>query len=198
MSEDTVIGAIERVSERTTQYGVMYDVEINGKRYGHGKIKPKFLAGDCVKFSVLRNGQYTNVKPGTMEKHDVEESSPATAVLGKVETATPERQDARPAAAKPDTYANKEDSRQNSIVLQSARKDAIEVTKLLLQADATGIKAKDTWATKHELLLALVNDLTRRYYHNVVDWKDFTGPTPPKIAAQSQGDVSVNNNEEEL
>lgn len=177
-NEDTVIGAIERISERTTQYGVMYDVEINGKRYGHGKIKPKFLAGDCVKFSVIRNGQYANVKAGSMEKHDVEESSPATAVLATVAAGTP----ATTGATKPDTYANKEDSRQNSIVLQSARKDAIEVTKLLLQADATGIKAKDTWATKHELLLALVNDLTRRYYHNVVDWKAFTGPTPPKIA----------------
>lgn len=197
MSEDTVIGAIERVSERTTQYGVMYDVEINGKRYGHGKIKPKFLAGDCVKFSVLRNGQYTNVKPGTMEKHDVEESSPATAVLGKVETTGAAQPPTTPYPGRV-TFESKEDSRQNSIILQSARKDAIEVTKLLLQADATGIKAKDTWATKHELLLALVNDLTRRYYHNVVDWKDFTGPTPPKIAAQSQGDVSVNNNEEEL
>ena len=173
-NEDTVIGAIEHITSRTTSYGEMYDVEINGKRYGHGKVKPKFLAGDCVKFSVLRNGQYMNVRPGTMEKHDVAQPTPATTVLAAVEKA--------PTPTSGGTYASKEDSRQNSIVLQSARKDAIEVTKLLLQADACGIKAKDTWATKHELLLGLVNDLTRRFYHNVIDWKEFAGPTPPKIA----------------
>lgn len=175
-NEDTVVGLIEQISSRTTSYGEMYDVEINGKRYGHGKVKPKFLAGDCVKFSVLRNGQYMNVRPGTMEKHDVAQPTPATAVLAAVEKAT------APTTSSGGTYASKEDSRQNSIVLQSARKDAIEVTKLLLQADACGIKAKDTWATKHDLLLGLVNDLTRRFYHNVIDWKEFAGPTPPKIA----------------
>lgn len=179
-SEDTVIGAIEQISSRTTSYGEMYDVEINGKRYGHGKVKPKFIAGDCVKFSVLRNGQYLNVRPGTMEKHDVAQPTPATTVL----TTLTQGAAAPPTTPYPGTvtFASKEDSRQNSIVLQSARKDAIEVTKLLLQADACGIKAKDTWATKHELLLGLVNDLTRRFYHNVIDWKEFAGPTPPKIA----------------
>jgi len=171
-NEDIVIGAIEQITSRTTAYGEMYDVEINGKRYGHGKTKPKFVAGDCVKFSVIRNGQFTNVRPGTMEKHDVAQSTPATAVLTAIEKA--------PTTGV--TYASKEDSRQNSIVLQSARKDAIEVTKLLLQADAAGIKAKDTWAVKHDLLLGLVNDLTRRFYHNVIDWKEFVGPTPAKIA----------------
>ena len=138
--------------------------------------KPRSLAGDCGKFSVLRNGQYMNVRPGTMEKHDVAQPTPATTVLAAIEKAP------APSTGSGGTYASKEDSRQNSIVLQSARKDAIEVTKLLLQADACGIKAKDTWATKHELLLGLVNDLTRRFYHNVIDWKEFAGPTPPKIA----------------
>lgn len=174
-NEDIVIGAIEQVTSRVTAYGKMYDIEVNGKRYGNGKTEPKFVAGDCVKFSVIRNGQYSNVRPGTLEKHDVQESTPATPLLTAVEKATP-------ASSSSSTYASKEDTRQNSIILQSARKDAIEVTKLLLQADATGIKAKDTWATKHELLLGLVNDLTRRYYHNVIDLKGFTGPTPPKIA----------------
>lgn len=176
-NEDTVIGAIEQITSRIVDgWGTMYDVEINGKRYGHGKVKPKFLAGDCVKFSVLRKGQYLNVRPGTMEKHDVAQPTPATTLLAAVEKA------ATTTTSSGSTYASKEDSRQNSIVLQSARKDAIEVTKLLLQADACGIKAKDTWATKHELLLCLVNDLTRRFYHNVIDWKEFAGPTPPKIA----------------
>lgn len=177
-NEDIVIGAIEQVTSRVTAYGKMYDIEVNGKRYGNGKTEPKFVAGDCVKFSVIRNGQYSNVRPGTLEKHDVQESTPASAVLATVTSAS----SIPGPGAVARTYEAKEDTRQNSIILQSARKDAIEVTKLLLQADATGIKAKDTWATKHELLLGLVNDLTRRYYHNVIDLKGFTGPTPPKIA----------------
>ena len=174
---DVVIGSIEKVSSRTTQYGDMYDVDVNGKRYGCGKIKPKFIAGDCVKFTVTRNGNFVNVKPGTMEKHDVEAASPSTETLTAVSTAP------APARSTGMTYEDKDTNRQNSIVLQSARKDAIEVTKLLLQADSLGFTAKHKWADKHDIVLAKINDLTRTFFHNTNDWKAFTGPTPPKVPA---------------
>lgn len=171
---DTVIGVIEKINERTTSYGAMYDVDVNGMRYGCGKIKPKFEAGDCVKFSTRKNGNFTNVIVATMEKHDVQVPTAATETLTQV--STPQARSAGP------TYEDKDSNRQNSIVLQSARKDAIEVTKLLLQADALGFKATTKWGEKQELVLARINDLTRTFFHNTNDWKAFTGPTPPKVA----------------
>lgn len=181
---DVVIGSIEKVSSRTTtQYGDMYDVDVNGKRYGCGKIKPKFIAGDCVKFTVTRNGNFVNVKPGTMEKHDVAESTPDSGTVAALQTVSAGWPNIPPPGAVSRTYEGKEDNRQNSIVLQSARKDAIEVTKLLLQADSLGFTAKHKWADKHDIVLAKINDLTRTFFHNTNDWKAFTGPTPPKVSA---------------
>lgn len=178
---DTVIGVIEKINERSTTYGMMYDVDVNGMRYGCGKIKPKFEAGDCVKFSTRKNGNFINVIVATMEKHDVQTATPATETV----TALTEGA-ARPAVSFPSrgaqTYEDKDANRQNSIVLQSARKDAIEVTKLLLQAEALGFKATTKWGEKHDLVLAKINDLTRTFFHNTNDWKAFTGPEPPKVA----------------
>lgn len=173
---DTVIGVIEKINERSTTYGMMYDVDVNGMRYGCGKIKPKFEAGNCVKFSTRKNGNFVNVIVATMEKHDVQTATPAT------ETVTALTQVSHTTRSAGQTYEDKDANRQNSIVLQSARKDAIEVTKLLLQAEALGFKATTKWGEKHDLVLAKINDLTRTFFHNTNDWKSFTGPEPPKVA----------------
>lgn len=184
MSNDVVIGKIEKVVGRETQWGVMYDVYINGDRFGAGKVKPKFADGDVIKFRFTRNGNFKNVVASSMEKHDGDLPTEATPVVNTLESGTPNT----PAPNNPKTYEDKEKDRQLSILFQSARKDAIETARLLLQADAVGFKSTSKWAEKHDILTAKITDLTREYYNQAVNHKDFVGGTLPALAKIHTGD----------
>lgn len=178
---DTVIGVIEDVVGRQTSYGTMWDVHINGQRFGSGKVKPKFEKGECVKFRITRNGNFQNVAPGSMEKHEGSAPTANTELvkeLDKPQQQTPTSQ----------TYADKDRERQTSIIFQSARKDAIEVAKLLVQADCIGFKSTSKWGDKHDIVMAKINDLTRTFYHNTVGHTEFVGNPLPKIEREETGE----------
>ena len=186
MSNDVVIGKLEKVVGRETQYGVMYDLYINGDRFGAGKVKPKFSEGDCIKFRFTRNGNFKNVVATSMEKHDGDLPTAATPVVQALEG--PSIANPNPPASNPKTYEDKEKDRQLSILFQSARKDAIETARLLLEADAVGFKSTSKWAEKHDILVAKITDLTREYYNQAVNHKDFVGGTLPALAKIHTGD----------
>ena len=37
---DVIIGVLENIAEKQTSYGVMFDVFVNGQKFGAGKVKP--------------------------------------------------------------------------------------------------------------------------------------------------------------
>jgi len=177
---DVRIGVIEEIIPRQTQWGTFYDLIVSGQRVGAGKVVPAFSKGDCVKFRVIRNGQYLNVAAGSMERHDGDVPTASTAVVAAVENAKP--------APAPSSYATSEQNRQHSILFQSARKDAIEVTKLLVQSDVIGFKSGAKWGDKHDIVMAKINDLTRRFYHDAVGYSEFVGKPLPAVAKEVTGD----------
>jgi hypothetical protein len=177
-NNEVVIGVIEEIVPKTTQYGTFWDVIVNGQKFGVGKVKPKFEKGECVKFRVSRNGNFSNVAPGSLEKHEGDVPSANTELVKELD---------KPATA-PTTYADRDTDRQRSIILQSARKDAIEVAKLLVSADCIGFKSTSKWAEKHDIVLAKINDLTRTFYHNTCNHAEFVGAALPKVDKEETGE----------
>ena len=62
------------------------------------------------------------------------------------------------------------DNRQNSIIYQSSRKDAVSIIQVLLENDALPLSAATTKAgaaRRYEEVIALVNKLTVQFYNDV-------------------------------
>lgn len=184
---DVMIGVIEDIASRETNYGTMWDVHVNGQRFGCGKIKPKFEKGECVKFRITRNGNFQNVAPGSMEKHEGNAPTANTELVKELDKPTPTGYTAV-VANQTKSYEEKDRERQTSIIFQSARKDAIEVAKLLVQADCMGFKSTSKWGEKHDIVMAKINDLTRTFYHNTVAHTEFVGKALPKIEKEETGE----------
>lgn len=178
---DVIIGVLENIAEKQTSYGVMFDVFVNGQKFGAGKVKPKFEKGDCIKFKVSRNGQWANVVPGSMEKHEGAAPTASTTLVETLDKPVTNSVVSR-------TYEEKESDRQRSILFQSARKDAIEVAKLMVQAECIGFKSTSKWAEKHDIVVAKINDLTRTFYHQAVNHAEWVGNALPKIEKEETGE----------
>lgn len=139
-------GYIQFLDEKTTSYGAMYDIKVNGTKYGLGKFKPKGVAvGDYVKFEGVQKGQYWNVKPGTLQKLDA------------------------PAATTPPTAAkggsNSFDNRQVIISKQAALNTSISFVKTLADAGALPIPAKVASDKKADLIEQIVMEYAGKFYH---------------------------------
>lgn len=191
MSGDVIIGVLENIAEKQTSYGVMFDVFVNGQKFGAGKVKPKFEKGDCVKFKVSRNGQWANVVPGSMEKHEGAAPTANTGLVKELDKQVAAGTIGGYVAVVPNqtrSYEEKESDRQRSILFQSARKDAIEVAKLMVQAECIGFKSTSKWAEKHDIVVAKINDLTRTFYHQAVNHAEWVGNALPKIEKEETGE----------
>lgn len=128
----------------------VYKGQINGKWYSLGFDRPSVAKGDYVTATVEKDGDYeklTNVK-----KADAEPAvSPKTDTLNTGPVVQ---------------YRDRNDS----IVYQSSRKDAIAILGLLISQDALPISAAKTAAGKakrYEELLALVDKITVQFFYDV-------------------------------
>lgn len=64
-------GYITKIDKRATKFGDYYDIYVGNDKLGAGKFPPKGInVGDFVKYEVEMNGQYKNLKRGTLEKVD--------------------------------------------------------------------------------------------------------------------------------
>jgi len=166
-----VSGVVESITKRPTQFGTMHNVTVNGTTYGAGNLPPQAEVGDYVTFESYKNGAFHNMKTstlklavGTPEPVATAPTEPATSVA-----VTPE----------PRRTSSHVDARQASIVFQSSRKDALELTRILVECEGAGFTKADKWKDKHEKVVTLFEDLTRRLYHQAMDHETFAGkPTP--------------------
>ena len=75
-------GIISAVNCKNTQFGDLYELQVNGKNYKYGKFAPRDVAqGDFItfEFETKQNGQYTNysIVRGSIRK----DSAPAPAAV---------------------------------------------------------------------------------------------------------------------
>lgn len=190
MTVEEVTGVITSVNSRETDYGNMWDIYVasnvpgnDNVKYGTGKQQCPHPVGSKVRFTVLRNGQYLNVKPGTLSLVEGGATTTPQAPTSAATTAAPVQAQSHPQRVpsvvngdfKVSPYS---DDRQCSIVFQSARNAAIETVKLLLSADAMGFKATTKPGERHDLITAKISDVTREYFHEAINWKATAGPPP--------------------
>jgi len=181
-TRDKVYGIVEEVRERSTSFGNMYDLVISGVPYGNGKMVPKYadgsgevLIGECVAFEVMRNGKYLNIAPRTTVKHDV------NLLSEKAEENVP-------TAFRASAVSSSD--RERTIVLQSCRNSAIAMATLLVNSDAALLKANQKPATRHDIIVGLVNDLTRRFFWDTMDVDKFVGEKPVSATTTSTSATS--------
>jgi hypothetical protein len=132
-----------------------YDIFIGGVKYGCGFKPTGANAGDNVSFDATQNeGGYWNLTRGT-------------GVL--VGTSAPVQNQAV-APTMPVTQASVQKSvsdTQIAIQLQSSRKDAIEMVKILAQTSSIGISDKTAVSKRAPIIEALVDDYTSSFYNRI-------------------------------
>lgn len=176
-----VTGIVENIAERTTRIGPMYDVIVNGKKYGSGKYAPRGIkAGDFVSFEVdvKQNGQYTNydIRKGTIR---IEEGTP------------PAKQEAAPKTTAK-TYGSSfgGDNRQEVISKQAALNTALTFCNLAASQGAIpmpkGVKETDKLAIIHSWVLDTAASFYALSTGNKWDLPAAAPATPQKPAAPAK------------
>lgn len=125
----------------------LYNVTIDGQKYGAGFDAPAANVGDFVNYEVEQKGQYKNVKNISLASGQppvANTPAPAASSAG--------------APAKATDW----DLKDISIRYQSSRKDAIQLTTALLQAGALAIPAKK--ADQADAIMAFIEETTTQYY----------------------------------
>lgn len=153
-------GFLDRVNEKNTNFGKMYDLVVAGKSYGVGKYAPKGVAaGDYIQFEATQKpgSNFWNVQSGSLSKIDKPAGiAPAPAPSG----------------------SGSYDDRQVVISKQSALNSALTFVQLLVAADALPIAKKDmTTAKAADALQAVVDHYTDLFY------KQSTGQDFPRDEA---------------
>lgn len=108
-----IMGQLQRIDTKETSFGTMYNIQVDGKWYGHGKAKPKASEGDTVSFEAEQKGQYLNVSRAGLE------------VLA-----------AGQAAQQQPSAPPRVDTRQHHIEFQSSRAVAAQLVDIAVRAGA--------------------------------------------------------------
>lgn len=173
----SVTGIIEAITARPTSIGDMYDVVVNGTKYGNGKYAPRGVnIGDTVTFDfdVKVNGRYENknIIPKTMRvvgAQAAQATAPAQRAAGAV-------------------VSTQVDKRQETISKQSAMNTALTLIGLQLQYGAVKLPAKAPDA--YTVLNTLFADTVARVYNlNTGDkWKLTAADFAPKQVAEDDAE----------
>jgi hypothetical protein len=146
---EIIKGKVNRITERETQYGTMYNLDVAGNQIGIGKYPPKVAEGDYVKVPIERKGNYLNLaKGGRIEKikpDEVPSSPPAASAGGKSYT------------------PYNDDKRQEVISRQAARNSALTFLGQLLAAEAIAFPKTATPEKKAAILRANLEQLTGEF-----------------------------------
>lgn len=108
-----ISGQVQEVTKFDGKFGPMYTLVVDGQKYGCGKTSEGAKAGDWVEFSFVTNGKgYKDVEKGTLRAIDAPQGKSA------------------PAKAQGNSNTPYVDTRQDSIILQSSRKDALHFLEI--------------------------------------------------------------------
>jgi hypothetical protein len=155
--EQVINGIVEQVGSRPAGRGTAYSLKVNGTWYSVGFKNPNVQTGQEVSFPVTQNGQYWNLTKGAT----VSITGGGAAAQAPVQQA---QQAASQGVSKDEYWKRKEEKdveKDKRIQYLASRKDAIEVAKLLNDAGALKLPAKQ--ADKCDALLAFIGELTEQY-----------------------------------
>lgn len=142
-------GYIASITPKETKAGTMYDFMIDGRKIGAGKFPPKgFQAGDFVNYEVTENGNFLNLKAGSMSK------------------ATPPAGVAAPAPASTATgraLAN-HDAKDEAYSRGASLNSAMAFVKILADSDSLPFAANTKKDVKADLIFQVVQEYTERIY----------------------------------
>lgn len=160
-----ITGIVESITEKNGFWGFVVD----NVRYGTFKDEPKCKVGDYVSFEADQKGEYWNAKARTIKPAKAPEkaATPLTSTVGA-------------GAGQTKSQWTGDDKRQDSIIYQSSRKDAIELVKILADKDLIDV-GKGKKADAIEVVLMYVNRFTTQF---VEDAKRLS-PTKPSVADTS-------------
>ena len=127
------------------------------------------------------NGQWANVVPGSLEKHEGAAPTASTPLVETLDKPVTNNAVSR-------TYEEKESDRQRSILFQSARKDAIEVAKLMVQSGVHRVRRVRPSGREARHRDGKINDLTRTFYHQAVNHAEWVGNAPSKDRERETGE----------
>ena len=149
------------------------------------QVPPPVKKGDFVEFQWEQDGQYKKIVKGTakIKKDAPKQTAPA-----------------------PDAGASPGTNRQDSIVYQSSRKDAIQLVEVLLDNDALPLSAKNTKAGKaarYDEVVAAVNQLTVNFFRDVETLRLFdtvadTGDTDTSAQGELPEDAEPDVSDDEV
>lgn len=128
----------------------VYKGKIQGKWYSFGFIKPPVAKGDYGSFVIEEENGYQVIKSAAKI------APPATPAAAAKGASTPQ--------------ASRTGDRNDSIVYQSSRKDALVLVGLLISQNALPVseaKTKAGTAKRYEEIMALVDKLTVQYFYDV-------------------------------
>lgn len=142
-------GKVTAIPQSNTSFGVMYNVEVAGKKYGFGKYPPKFSVGDYIEFEADLSGRFPKMDYKSVKVVPEPAGEPAPAARGNY-------------ASK--SYGN-DDKRQEVISRQAARNSAIAALALLNSLDALPkAPAKASAGEKFDLFSGLIDEMTENYF----------------------------------
>lgn len=141
-----ITGVVEKIYANQTKVGTTYKIVVDGQGYGLYKTKPPCSEGDYITFVAEQKGDFWNANPNTIKKAEGDPAKPVAAVQA--------------------SYATKQDDRQDSIIYQSSRKDALHFLEVAVAAGAVDLGSK-TGGKKIEALQVFVDKQTQRYFEDV-------------------------------
>lgn len=130
-----IVGKVQRIKEKSTRVGTMYDIQVDGVWYGCGKIRPDCNEGDLVKFTSRQNGNFNNVQGGVEVLERGSPSAPSASGSG---------------------HFPPNDSRQNRIEFQNSR----NVAAALLPSILSVLQQSSAHPKTAEEVMALFRDVT--------------------------------------
>lgn len=142
-----VSGVVQQVLSRQTKIGQMYDIVVNGQKYGVGKFPPKANEGDYVTFTDSVNGNFHNVERGTLRVSEYKSQGPTTTSAVK-------------------TAVSSFDARQDVISRQAALNSAISWLTLLNNVGALPIAASKTKGAQQAALDTILHEYEVKFYES--------------------------------
>lgn len=169
----TITGKVNKLVQSETAYGVMHNIEVDGKTYGCGKFPLKGVReGDYISFDAIQKGRFFQVDYKTVQKL----AEPPASAAGPSSSPSLVRG--------PTKGYYPEEERQKVISRQAARNAALTFVQLAQAEGALEIPKTAKAGAKFDLLLGIVDEITERFnaYAMTGKNKDVEAEDEPKAA----------------
>lgn len=152
-----VQGAVERISEKQGKFGLQIGVKVNETWYDVKK-RGGMQEGDFVEFQATQNERgFWKITDGSLKAVDAPaDVSKAVGTRTSSNTGT---------GGKGQTFSN--DGRQDSIIYQSSRKDALEFVNLLFHASVIDLGKSKNMADRQAMLETYLDKYTTHFIEEV-------------------------------